>query len=74
MIISSKWRFAQRWFGQIFSINIPSLRGLIVSTLKRFIVLRWLLDLRTAYIRRKQRKKIEYCEKRWEMKLRGLRR
>lgn len=45
-----------------------------MGTLKQFVLFRWLLDLKKTYARRKQKKKIEYCERQWEMRLRGLKR
>jgi len=38
-----------------------------------FASFKWVKDLRKAYKIRKDRKRTEYQEKRWEMKLRGLR-
>ncbi len=68
-------RFAQEWPGQIFSIyNVPSLKEKNMSILKKFFVFRWLYNLKVARNEKKQRERIRYSEKRWEMKLRGLKR
>jgi len=52
---------------------MPPLKEQVMSRLFYFISFRWVKDLRTAYKIRKDKKRTAYCEKRWEMKLRGLR-
>ena len=44
-----------------------------MSKLFNIVSLTWIKNLKIAYKKRKDRKRINYYEKRWDMKLRGLR-
>ena len=73
-ILNFKQRYAQGWPGHIFSIyNVPSSKEQTMDTLFYLITLKWIKDLRIARKKKKDKKRTAYCEKRWEMKLRGLR-
>lgn len=66
--------FAQGWPGQIFSIICAIIeRVYVMGKLFYCLSFKWIKDLKAARKQRKDRKRIAYCEKRWEMKLRGLR-
>ncbi len=66
--------FAQGWPGQIFSTyNVPSSKEFVMNKLFYFVSFKWVKDLRKAYKIKQDRKRTAHQEKRWEMKLRGLR-
>lgn len=50
------------------------LKDFEMSILRKVFKIQWLKDLKTSYDQKKQRKQIEYSEKRWERKLRGIKR
>lgn len=58
---------------KFFLFNIPLLKENAMSKLFDIVSLKWVKNLKIAYKRRQERKKIAYFEKRWDMKLRGLR-
>jgi hypothetical protein len=56
-----------------FSIyKVLPLKEFAMNKLFYYISLIWLKNLREASKRRKERKKTEYYEKKWDMKLRGI--
>ncbi len=60
-------------WANFFLSNVPSSKEHVMSKLFYFISFKWVKDFRIGCKRRKEKKRMEYCEKRWEMKLRGLR-
>jgi len=73
-IKSLKWKFAQGRPGQFFSdYNVSPLKEYVMNKLLYFVSFKWVKELRKAYKIKQDRKRTAYQEKRWEMKLRGLR-
>jgi len=59
--------------GKFFLLYVLSLKEQNMDKLLYLVSFKWVKDLRIAHRKKCDRKRIAYCEKRWDKKLRGLR-
>ena len=60
------------WANFSFMYIVPLSKVRTMLKISQFFLFKWICDLWGIYKIHKERKRTAYCEKRWEMKLRGL--